>query len=126
MPVLSQKSLNRLVGVHPDLVHVVFEAIKITKVDFVVIEGRRSQKRQAELVRLGKSWTMNGRHLTGHAVDLMALVGGKDAWEPWALYIAINTAMQAAATKLEIPIVWGGVWKQRDGVHWELDKRKYP
>lgn len=38
---LSQRSLNNLKGVHPDLVKVVRRAIEITEQDFVVIEGIR-------------------------------------------------------------------------------------
>ena len=41
---LSQKSLDRLSGVHPDLVAVVKRAIEITEVDFAVLEGVRSKE----------------------------------------------------------------------------------
>ena len=73
--VLSRLSLSRLEGVHPDLVKVVKRAIEITEVDFRVSEGLRTKARQAELVKLGASQTQNSRHLTGHAVDLVAMIG---------------------------------------------------
>jgi len=60
--VLGAKSLQRLSGVHPDLVRVVKRAIKITPVDFSVIEGVRTKKRQSELFASGASKTMNSRH----------------------------------------------------------------
>ena len=67
---LSQRSLQNLSGVHPDLVAVVKRAIEITEQDFSVIEGIRSIDRQRELVKSGASQPMNSRHLTGHAVDI--------------------------------------------------------
>ena len=67
---LGKRSLQNLSGVHPDLVDVVKRAIEITEQDFSVIEGIRNINRQRELVKTGKSTTMNSRHLTGHAVDI--------------------------------------------------------
>ena len=66
---------------HPDLVRVVERAIQITTQDFRVQEGLRTRERQAELVARGASRTMNSRHLTGHAVDLVALGGGEVSWQ---------------------------------------------
>ncbi|MFL1917012.1 M15 family peptidase, partial [Plesiomonas shigelloides] len=39
---LGKHSLENLRGVHPDLVKVVKRAIELTKVDFKVIEGKRT------------------------------------------------------------------------------------
>lgn len=121
---LSQRSLNNLKGVHPDLVRVVKRAILITPVDFVVIEGLRTAKRQAALVKAKASWTMNSRHLTGHAVDLAAWLGTV-RWE-WPLYEVLNDAMQEAGDIEGVPIFWGGTWKTRDGPHFELPRDEYP
>ena len=74
---LGQRSRERLQGVHPDLVKVVERAIELTSVDFTVLEGLRTVERQGELVAKGASQTMESRHLTGHAVDLGALIGGE-------------------------------------------------
>ena len=63
---LSQKSIDRLSGVHQDLVDVVKRAIEITEVDFAVLEGVRSVARQEQLVKAGASQTMKSRHITGH------------------------------------------------------------
>ena len=71
---LSARSTARLAGVHPALVAVVGRALCLSPVDFIVTEGRRSPERQAALVRAGASRTLNSRHLTGHAVDVAALV----------------------------------------------------
>jgi peptidoglycan L-alanyl-D-glutamate endopeptidase CwlK len=106
---LGSRSLQRLKGVHPDLVAVVKRAIQLTAIDFTVLEGLRTAERQRELVRTGASQTMNSRHLTGHAVDLGAYVAGQVQWE-WALYPQIADAVRRAAQELGTPIRWGGAW----------------
>ena len=121
---LSQKSLDKLNGVHEDLKAVVEKAITISKIDFRVLEGLRSVDRQKELVAQGKSLTMMSRHLTGHAVDLGAIdpKTGELSWEG-SLYDQIANAMMEAAAKLNIPLRWGGTFKGLvDKVHFELPK----
>jgi peptidoglycan L-alanyl-D-glutamate endopeptidase CwlK len=123
---LSQRSLDRLLGVHPDLVRVVKRAIQITAVDFGVLEGVRSVARQKELYDAGASQTLNSRHLTGHAVDLGAYVAGEVRWD-WPLYHKIAAAMIGAARELDVPLEWGGDWlKFRDGPHFQLPFKAYP
>lgn len=123
---LSQRSLERLKGVHPDLVRVVELAITLTDTDFMVLEGLRTPERQAELVKAGASMTLKSRHLTGHAVDLGAVVGGKLRWD-WPLYPRLAKAMRDAAGRSSVPLVWGGDWaKLRDGPHFELPRKEYP
>lgn len=123
---LSIRSRDRLKGVHPDLVAVVERAIQLTGVDFMITEGLRTPARQAELVRAGASRTQNSRHLTGHAVDVAALVAGQVRWD-WPLYPRIAEAFRQAARELNTPITWGGDWpKLRDGPHFELDRKAYP
>ena len=126
MYVLSRKSLDRLAGVHPDLVRVVKRAIEITTVDFAVLEGVRSKSRQEQLVKAGASQTMNSRHLTGHAVDLGAYVSGSVRWD-WPLYYKIADAVKQAAVELGVPIEWGGDWRTfKDGPHFQLPHKEYP
>lgn len=123
---LSTRSRARLKGVHPDLIAVVEDAILRTPVDFTVTEGLRNRARQAELVRAGASRTLNSRHLTGHAVDVAALVEGRVRWD-WPLYPRIAAAFKAAAAHRDVRIVWGGDWPiLRDGPHFELDRKVYP
>ena len=125
MFVLGTISKNNLKGVHPDLAKVVERAISLTTVDFRVTEGLRSKQRQLELVNKGASKTLNSRHITGHAVDVVALIGGSVRWD-WPLYDKIAKAFKQSAKELNIPIVWGGDWKTfKDGPHFELDRNVY-
>ena len=124
--VLSKRSRERMRGVHPALIGVVERAIALTPVDFMVTEGVRTLERQAQLVRAGGSRTLNSRHLSGHAVDLAALVDGAVRWD-WPLYPRIAGAMKAAAAERGVALIWGGDWKSlRDGPHFELDRRVFP
>jgi peptidoglycan L-alanyl-D-glutamate endopeptidase CwlK len=123
---LGLRSCERLHTIHPDLRAVVEKAIQDTEVDFTVLEGFRTLERQKKLVEAGSSWTMNSRHLTGHAVDLGAWVDGQVDWS-WPLYYKIADAMKKAAEELNVSIVWGGDWVSvKDGPHFELDREFYP
>jgi peptidoglycan L-alanyl-D-glutamate endopeptidase CwlK len=123
---LGAKSLERLAGVHPDLVKVVKRAIQITTVDFTVLEGLRTKARQRYLVDTGKSKTMNSRHLTGHAVDCAPVVNGAVSWD-WDDYWPVVEAMEKAAKDLGINIETGARWKSfPDGPHYQLAWKAYP
>lgn len=125
------RSEKNLIGVHPDLVKVVRRALELSEFDFGVIEGVRSKEKQAEYVRTGASWTMDSRHITGHAVDLYP--SGKPT--PWARCHNVKAAMFQAAKELGVSIRWGGDWdmdgdhkdeKFFDSPHFELLRSKYP
>ena len=124
---LSRTSERNLIGVHPDLVAVVREAIKITDIDFKVIEGVRTIERQRKLVQAGASWTFNSRHLTGHAVDLAAIYDGQLSWD-WPLYHILGDCVKTAAKNVSVPIEWGGdcASDKKDGPHFQLPWKDYP
>jgi peptidoglycan LD-endopeptidase CwlK len=119
---LGIRSRQRLSGVHPDLVAVVERAIKITHVDFTVLEGLRSRDRQRELVAKGASKTMNSRHLTGHAVDLAPW---PIDWNDLSRFKLVADAMKQASEELGVPVIWGGDWRTfYDGPHFEIPRGK--
>lgn len=150
---LGKTSLAELNGVHPDLVAVVRRAIEITVQDFAVHDGIRTIEEQRRLVETGASQTLDSRHITGHAVDLVPYVNGKLRWE-WEPIHRIADAVRLAARELGIALRWGGAWdidftasedppedlvadygaRRRaagkkaflDGPHYELPKAKYP
>lgn len=138
MYMLGEKSLNRLQGVHPNLITVVKRAITITEQDFMVLEGVRTLKRQAELYAQGRTapgqivtWTMRSRHFVqpdgyGHAVDL---VPWPVDWNTPTKFDAIAAAVFSAAQELGVTVRWGADWDgdgnprergESDSPHWEL------
>lgn len=126
MQTLSPRSMQRLEGVHPDLARVVKRAAELTEIPFVVTEGLRTMERQKQLVASGASTTIKSRHITGHAVDLAAMVGDEIRWD-WPLYAKLAKAMKAAAAELKVAIEWGGDWRTfKDGPHFQLTWKAYP
>ena len=107
---LSQRSLDKLEGVHPDMVKCVTSAIEWSKVDFGVICGMRTEAEQKELVAKGASQTMKSKHLEGLAVDLMAYVGSRASWE-LNLYDDIADAMKKACINQGKRVTWGAAWQ---------------
>ena len=149
---ISSRCELRLAGVHPDLVRVVRNAAAGGAI-FRVTEGLRTLERQRQLVAEGKSQTMDSRHLTGHAVDVVPLDSAGDVSWAWGLYFPLADAFRAAAIAEGVPIVWGGAWGQEmaeyatakagqaayvarmreqdrkpflDGPHFELARAAYP
>lgn len=117
---LSQKSLDKLAGVHDDLCFLVHKAMELQIMDFSVVEGVRTVERQRELVAAGKSKTMNSKHLvqddgTGHAVDLypypidMNRVNQGDAREI-ARFGVLAGIIRALAKQNDIMVVNGADW----------------
>jgi len=123
----GSRSLKNMVGIHPDLRRVLDRALQDSPLDFSVIEGLRTLERQKQLVASGASQTLNSRHLTGHAVDLLPIgPNGKGAFD-WPLYDQLGPAVKAAAEAEGVALVWGGDWKKfKDGPHFELDRTAYP
>ena len=108
--ILGSRSLSKLEGVDDRLVRAVKEAILYTMQDFSVFEGVRTIQQQRLYVARGVSKTMNSKHLTGRAVDLVPWLDGNMRWE-WPLIYPIAVAMRLAAINVGADnIVWGGVW----------------
>ena len=123
----GKRSLNNLVDVNEDLVKVVHRALELSEIDFTVVEGIRTKERQVELVKQGKSKTMNSYHIPnnngGRAVDLYPFYSGKvQVNAPYNQWAKIAKAMKTAANELGITITWGGDWKSFvDTPHYQIE-----
>jgi peptidoglycan L-alanyl-D-glutamate endopeptidase CwlK len=108
---LESLSVKRLeAGIHPLLKAVVERAAEYSDVPFRVTDALRTLATQRRLVAQGLSRTLDSRHLTGHAVDLAALLGpGKVSWAEPLMY-RIRAAMFRAADELDAILRWGGDW----------------
>ena len=129
---LSQRSLDKLVGVDEHLQRVVKRAIQISKQDFMVLEGIRT--REQCMINYGKgrtvaqcvakgvpaqyanpraakvTWLNNpfaSKHVTGKAVDLVPYPVD---WNDLKKFDLIAQAMLQAAKELGVPVRWGADW----------------
>ena len=55
MPKFSQRSIEALKGVHPDMVKLMTESIKESPFDFTITEGVRTIERQQQLYAQGRT-----------------------------------------------------------------------
>lgn len=99
--------------------------IEQTAVDFMVIEGFRSQERQNKLYAQGRTesgkkvtWTLNSSHSTAMAFDIVALDDGEINWSPEP-YKEINKVADKCSQLTGIDYVWGGTFSGRDWGHFE-------
>lgn len=122
---LAPRSEAKLQGVHPDLVRVIRRAAEIGA-QFHVTCGLRSIEEQKALLAAGKSKTLKSRHLTGHAIDYVAIDEGGVTYDH-ADMLAVSQKIKAAAAECGIPIEWGGDWKSfKDTPHFQLPVSRYP
>lgn len=110
------------VGVHPDLRRLVRRAASIHAADypnepFQLGDVLRTQAVQAAMVASGASQTMQSRHLTGHAVDVILYDdadgdGVQDDTYDAKLpdYAKVALSFKKAAKELGIRATWGACW----------------
>ena len=123
----SEKHLSQA---DPDIVRVHRTALRISPVDFAIIESLREVETQRENVRKGVSWTMESRHLErplAKALDHVPFVDGKEDWS-WEAFALSTQALKDAARIEGVPCTHGIDWQgvRRDGAHTELDRKAYP
>lgn len=135
----SQRSLDNLKGVHPNLVKVMNEAIKDTPYDFTITEGVRTVARQQQLYAQGR--TTKGAIVTktdgiknksnhqpksdgyGYAVDLYPFYNGSvqvSDKEVIPRLRAIAKHIKSTGKRLGIEIDAGVDWKFFDAPHFQL------
>lgn len=112
---LTRRTERNLIGVNVTLARVIVQAIEHFERQYpgkrvVVTEGRRTQARQEELMKAGKSKTLDSKHLTGHAVDVAVLQNGVATWNS-RVYTDFANSVAHVAMRHGVNIRWGGSWK---------------
>lgn len=105
----SDRSRRNLEGVKTDLVRLCERALELSPIDFGITQGMRSEEEQAILVSIGRSQTMNSRHLTGDAIDFAPYVSGSYRDE-WPFYYPIVDVFIQVAREARMTFIWGGAW----------------
>jgi peptidoglycan L-alanyl-D-glutamate endopeptidase CwlK len=142
----SQRSLRVLATVDPRMQQLAARALLLSKIDFVVTDGRRTLDEQKRLYGKGRTageclkmgvpaayaqpkerkvtWTITkSNHLGGNAIDVAPYVGGTVNYEAKGAYEEISRAFKQAGKELSIPVEWGGDWTtSKDRPHFELTK----
>lgn len=137
MAKFGKRSLDNLKGVHPSLILLMSTAICDTPIDFTIVEGVRTKKRQQELYLQGR--TNPGNIVTyadgvrsksnhqikadgfGHAVDIYPYIDGGVKMNDVASLRVIANHIKNTAKRIGIKITWGGDWtKPFDPPHFQL------
>lgn len=133
----SEKSEARLAKVHPDIARLMRLAREKSPIPFEISQGLRTPEEQKALYAQGRTtkgpivtWTMESRHLTGHAVDVVVIIGGKAVWDE-EVYTRLADHILGVAASHKIHIVWGGTFTNGQGKprpdrpHYELNRAFY-
>ena len=125
-------STERRVGVHPDLLKLADAVLQAAPWPLRITEGMRTLERQKQLVAAKASKTLNSRHLTGHAIDVVPYIDldrdGKIETEELYnrhLFGILIPIAKRETERLGIKMIFGYDWGW-DSPHWELDRRVYP
>lgn len=140
MFVLSQASLDKLKGVHPNLINFFKELILISPWDFRILRGVSTPEEQNKLYQQGR--TIKGLKVTncdgfrkksnhqikydglGYAVDIGVIVNGiyKGTWKDFHYYQDIYNIAKDKGLLQKYNIEWGGnCWRSfKDAPHWQI------
>lgn len=112
MPRFGTRSKRRLRGVDARLISVLNEVVK--HYDLTILEGKRSEERQKELVAKGASKTMKSKHLEGKAVDVAPYP--VPDWEDTYQFIYMAGRIMQEADRLGVTLRYGGDWDMDETV----------
>ena len=144
----GKRSLDNLATVHPDMQCLAKAALAASKVDFTVVEGKRTEQRQRELYGKGRDVTrlinagysvaeaeryakpseskvtntLKSNHMSGKAIDVYPYIKGAVVVNPpQSAWDEIARAFRAAGAATGVKYEWGGDWKSFiDRPHFEL------
>lgn len=119
----SKSSLNKLATVDERLQTLANEVLKISKVDFGISYGLRTDTEQQEIYKSGASQCdgiiKKSKHQDGLAFDFVCYVDNKITFEKKYYYYIVGL-IQVIANQLNIDITCGVWWSFEDCGHIEL------
>lgn len=122
---LSNRSINRLKGVHPRLIDLIVTSLKKSPIDFGIpqLGGVRTAEEQNDLFDKKLSncdgYDNESYHQSGKAVDVYAWHNRKASWEPHHLNIIAGVIL-STAKDMGLTIRWGGTFGSDDFKGWDL------
>ena len=115
MPAFGTASRQRLDTCHPDLIQVC--ELVIENYDFSVLEGFRSNARQDDLFRQGKSKLRGGQGKHNRSPSIAVdLAPYPIDWDNAKRFYLLAGLMFQAASQLNVKLRWGGDW-DGDWIH---------
>lgn len=120
-------SLKRLKTTEPFVQEIMHEVLSITPYDFGIPEfgGRRTIQHQEQLVKQGKSKTMNSKHLKGEAIDICRHMGGGEYSFERKHILPIAHIVKQVAMEKGYKVKWGGDWLNFvDAPHFEFTRKE--
>lgn len=118
----SKRSLSNIEGIDYRLIILLGLMLDHSPFDFTVTEGLRTKERQAQLVKEGKSKTMNSKHIIGSAFDIAIIdEKGNITWD-LKYYKEFAEVFLKLSERLGFDCTWGGSWKSFvDGPHFQIN-----
>lgn len=124
--------IGKLKGVKIDLIRVIEKAADVMPFDLLITEGVRTKEQQQKLYAQGRTrpgkvvtWTLDSKHITGDAVDVVPLVNNNIPWNDTLLFITMGKTILQVADDLGIKMRWGYDW-DRDGIVMEKGEHDGP
>ena len=106
----SNKSEQILNTVRLELNILAHKVLEISPIDFTIVEGYRDIERQKQLYKEGKTKTLNSKHCTKEAIDIVPYINNKLDYEAVNDCCFIIGLFYAKAKELSMSIKVGALW----------------
>ena len=124
----SNNTLKNLTGVRPVIMFIIADALahEDCPYDFGVPQfgGVRTAKEQYSLYSAGISpldgYHKKSKHQLKRAFDIFAYVDGVATWDIKYYAPLARHIMQIAKSRYGITLIWGGNWRKKDLVHFDI------
>lgn len=106
----SDKSEQILNTVKIELNNLAHKVLEISPIDFTVVDGWRDKKTQEKLYKENKTKTLNSKHCSGDAIDIVPFINEKPDYNAINDCAFIIGLFYAKAEELGIKIRVGAIW----------------